>query len=143
MTNANPKTRRRGLIIEELPSELLVYDETNHRAHCLNASAASVFKSADGTRSVAEIARESSERLGATFSEDLTWVALEELDKNELLETTLPLVPESAARRSFLAIGATAMLLPLVLAISAPTPAFAQSGPVTGAVGASSTGLAE
>ena len=129
MRTRNPKARREGLIVQELPTELLVYDRKSHRAHCLNASAASVFQSADGNRTVEEIARNAGERLGSDFSEDLVWLALQELDKNDLLETALPLVPRGATRREVLAAGAAAaVLLPVVLAITAPTPAYAQSG---------------
>ncbi len=135
MKTPNPKTRRDGLILQELPTELLVYDQKTHRAHCLNASAASVFQSADGNLSVAEIARAAGERLGAPLSEDLAWLALQELDKNNLLETPLPLVPQGMTRRDVVAAGAAAaVMLPLVLAITAPPPAYAQSGG-TGATG--------
>jgi hypothetical protein len=134
MTKLNPKVRRAGLLLEELPTELLVYDQRSHHAHCLNAPAASVFRSADGSLSVAEIAEAASVHLGTPFSEDLTWMALQELDKNGLLETSLPLVPQGPSRRQILGAGAAAVLLPLVMVMTAPTPAYAQSG-ATGATG--------
>ncbi len=138
MVKENPKARREGLLIEELPTELLVYDQKRHQAHCLNASAASVFRVADGTLSVAGIARAAGERLQTPVDEDLVWTALQELDKHDLLDTALPLVPpQGPTRRSVLA-GAAA-LLPLVVAISAPTPAYAQSANGTGAPIGSST----
>ena len=129
MVNANPKARRDDLIVQELPTELLIYDRKTHRAHCLNTSAACVFKNADGSRNVAEIARAASESLGAPFSEDLAWLALEELERNALLETPLPMPPGGATRRDVIKGGAiAAALLPVILAITAPTPASAQSG---------------
>jgi hypothetical protein len=137
---SNPKARREGLLIEELPTELLVYDQKTHRAHCLNASAASVFRSADGTLSVAGIARAASERLQAPFDEALTWAALEELDKNGLLETGLPVLPDGHTRRQMLTASAIGALLPLVIAITAPTPAYAQSPVPTGSSGTASSG---
>jgi hypothetical protein len=142
MANVNPKARRDGLIVQELPTEVLIYDKQSHRAHCLNASAASVFKSADGSRSVTEIARAASKSLGAPFSEDLAWLALDELERNALLETPLPLTPAGATRRDVIKGGAiAAALLPVILAITAPTPASAQSGPppLTGPVPPAST----
>jgi hypothetical protein len=132
MGKARPRARRAQLIIEELPDELLVYDQKSHRAHCLNASAASVFRSADGSRTVAEIAAAAGELLGADFGEELTWLALQELDKNDLLDAPLPRVPLGMTRRDLVTTGAAvAVMLPLVLAITAPTPAQAQSG-ITG-----------
>ena len=49
-----PQSRRSGLLIRELPDELLVYDQEQHRAHCLNRTAALVFRHADGTRTLAD-----------------------------------------------------------------------------------------
>ncbi len=132
MKTQKPKSRRDRLILQELPDELLVYDQKTHRAHCLNAPAASVFRAADGSRDLEEISRAAGERLGAPLGEHLAWLALEELEKNDLLESPLPLAPRGATRREVLAIGAAsaaaAIMLPVVLAITAPTPAFAQSG---------------
>lgn len=139
MKTGNPKARRESLLIEELPTELLVYDQKRHRAHCLNASAAAVFRSADGSRSVADIVRDVSARLAAPVSEDLVWIALEELEKNELLAAPLPRARDGHSRREFFlkAGAAAAVMVPMVLAITAPTPAYAQS--VTGSTLGSST----
>ncbi len=46
-----PAVRRTGLVVRELPDELIVYDLDRHQAHCLNRTAAIVFRGADGTRS--------------------------------------------------------------------------------------------
>lgn len=127
-----PKSRRDDLILQELPDELLVYDQKTHRAHCLNAPAASVFRLADGSRSVLEIARDAGASLGASLGEDVAWLALEELDANDLLETPLSRDVPHPTRREVLAVGAAsgaaAVLLPMVLGITAPTPAYAASG---------------
>ena len=42
--------RSDGLIVERLPGELLVYDESRDEAHCLHAEAAVVFDLMDGSR---------------------------------------------------------------------------------------------
>jgi hypothetical protein len=133
MGEPNPKVRQDDLLLESLPAELLVYDQRVHQAHCLNASAAAVFRCADGTRTVAEIAHAASDELQAPVDEDVAWAALEELDKHGLLDTPLPLTPDGAGRRRVLAVSAAAVLAPLVIAIAAPTPAYAQSVlPTTG-----------
>jgi hypothetical protein len=141
-----PKSRRAGLILQELPDELLIYDQKTHRAQCLNASAASVFRLADGSRAIPEIARDASESLGAPLDEDMVWLALAELDENDLLETPLSRDVPRPTRREVLAVGAAtgaaAVMLPMVLAITAPTPAYAASGmsspPFSGPTGATS-----
>ena len=51
----NPRARRDGLVIRELNGELLVYDLERHRAHCLNPTAALVFKQCDGRTSPARM----------------------------------------------------------------------------------------
>lgn len=131
-----PQSRRSGLLIRELPGELLVYDREQHRAHCLNQTAALVFRHADGTRTVAELGR-LLEPEGAAH-EPLVTLALDQLTEAGLLETT-PKAPEATppaagmsrrdvARRMGLA---AAILLPAVVSIVAPTPAEAAATCVT------------
>jgi hypothetical protein len=121
-----PLTRRSGLLIRELADELLVYDQDRHSAHCLNRTAALVFRHADGTRTAAELAR----LPGA--NEEVVRLALEQLTASGLLEAAAsPASPETfkagmsrrdVARRVGLA---AATLLPAVASIVAPTPAEA------------------
>lgn len=35
-----PRARKQGLVVQEMPDELLVYDLDRHKAHCLNQTAA-------------------------------------------------------------------------------------------------------
>jgi hypothetical protein len=132
MSTMTPKARRDGLILQELPDELLIYDQKTHRAHCLNASAAAVFRIADGSRSIDAIARDAGASLGASLGEDMVWLALDELAENDLLESPLSRDVPRPTRREVLAVGAAsgaaAIMLPVVLAITAPTPAYAESG---------------
>jgi hypothetical protein len=39
-----PRVRKKNLIIDELADEVLVYDLDRHKAHCLNRTAALVWK---------------------------------------------------------------------------------------------------
>ena len=66
--NSNPKARQHGLVIQEMPDEVLVYDLDTNKAHCLNRSAALVWRSCDGNNTVADIVRE----FEATRSEEHT-----------------------------------------------------------------------
>src|SRR5215468_4185899 len=81
-----PEKRRDGLVVKELPEEILVYDLERHKAHCLNPAAAFVFKHANGERTVAELTRLL--RREVSPSADPSWVelALQHLDKANLLE---------------------------------------------------------
>jgi hypothetical protein len=120
-----PQTRRSGLLIRELPDELLVYDLVQHRAHCLNRTAALVFRHADGTRSAAELAR----LPGA--DDDVVTLALEQLAAAGLIEASASDAarerPAGMSRRELARrVGlAAAILLPAVVSIVAPTPAEA------------------
>lgn len=131
-----PQTRRSGLLIRELPDELLVYDQEQHRAHCLNRSAALVFRLADGTRTAAELARVPG------VNEEVVTLALEQLAASGLLEPVASITDTEAvqagmtrrdvARRVGLA---AAILLPAVATILAPTPAEAAATCVTNCSG--------
>ena len=52
-----PRRRQDRLVVRELGDELLVYDLDRHRACCLNASAALVWRHCDGHTPVTEIAK--------------------------------------------------------------------------------------
>ena len=84
-----PERRRDGLVVKELPEEVLVYDLERHRAHCLNPAAAAVFKSCDGERTVGELARILRKETGAPADEAWVHLALDRLEKAHLLEEQL------------------------------------------------------
>ncbi|HEX9185919.1 MAG TPA: PqqD family protein [Vicinamibacteria bacterium] len=133
-----PRARRDGLLIRELADELLVYDQADHRAHCLNRTAATVFRHADGTRTTAEIARLLAP--GEPDGEPAVAEALARLTEAGLLESRPPL--ESASRREALrrvGLGA-AVLLPAVVSIVAPAPAEAAATCIYIAYGGDCTG---
>lgn len=118
----NPEKRRLGLVVKELPEEVLVYDLERHRAHCLNPAAAAVFRSADGRRTVGEIARILRRETGAPADEAWVHLALDRLEKAHLLEERGKAL--SVSRRDVLrkaGVGLAAAL-PLVTSIVAPTP---------------------
>jgi len=128
-----PQTRRSGLLIRELPDELVVYDQEQHRAHCLNRTAALVFRNADGSRSLAELAR----LPGANA--EVVAVALDQLAAAGLLESGAAEredAPGMSRREVARRVGlAAAVLLPAVVSIVAPTPAEAAATCVTSCAG--------
>ncbi len=58
-----PRARKKELVLQELPDELLVYDLENQRAHCLNKTAALVWRHCDGKTGLAGMARILHEKL--------------------------------------------------------------------------------
>ena len=45
-----PVARKQGLVVQEMPDEVLIYDLDTNKAHCLNQTAAFVWKSCDGKK---------------------------------------------------------------------------------------------
>ena len=120
-----PQARRNGLVVRELPDELLVYDTTQHRAHCLNRTAAVVFRHADGTRTISDLAPLVGGDAGPAEGEAAVQMALERLSEAGLLERA-PLEASVSRREVMRRVGiGAAFLLPAVVSIVAPTPAEA------------------
>lgn len=130
-----PEKRREGLVVKELPDEVLVYDLERHRAHCLNPAAAVVFKSCDGKRTVGELARILRREVGAPANEAWVRLALDRLGKAHLLEERVRAQHDGrgVSRREILkkaGVGLAAAL-PIVTSIVAPTPVQAAATCVT------------
>ena len=134
---AIPLARKEGLIIKEMPDELLVYDLEDDRAHCLNQTAAFVWQRCNGRTSPREIARLLGQDMNAKIDERIVWLALDQLGRNNLLEHTPapPPVMSGLNRREMVrALGiAAAVAIPVVTSIVAPTPAQAATCKPTGA----------
>jgi|SRR6185312_5640879 len=124
-----PPTRRHGLIVCELEDETLVYDRENDEAHCLNQTAALVWKHCDGVLSVAEISRLLEHELQEKVDEQIVWLALSQLKKKRLLAAPLrPSSPPISRREMAHKLAHAAVIaLPLITTIIAPTPASAGS----------------
>lgn len=126
-----PRRIRQHISIQQVGTETLVYDEQRHKAFCLNASCAAIWRLADGERTVAEISAAAAAELGAAVSEELVRFTVDELRRDGLMEPrAAPGVVPTVSRRAMLQrLGAGgAMLLPVVAAIVAPTAAQAYSG---------------
>jgi len=128
--NHKPQTRA-GLIIRELDGEILIYNPNNNRAHCLNQTAAVVWRQCDGQKTVSEISLALSRQLGIKLDDRVVWFALKQFGRDHLLASkpTLPAAFEAAAltRREIVrALGLTAVVaVRLVTSIVAPTAAQA------------------
>lgn len=121
-----PRARVRGLVVERLPEETLVYDQERHRAHCLNPTAARIFELCDGRASVAEIGRGVERSLGAEIPEEAIWLGVRRLAAAHLLEQEVPEGRGISRRRALRTLGrAAAFALPLVSSILVPSGALA------------------
>ncbi len=119
-----PRARKEGLVIEELPDEVLVYDLRRDKAHCLNPMAALVWRHCDGETGMAEMVRLLQAELKTPVDEELVWFALDQLEKSFLLQERLtrPLRSRLSRRELVRRLGLTAgITLPLITSILAPT----------------------
>jgi Coenzyme PQQ synthesis protein D (PqqD) len=120
-----PMKRRQGLVVDELQDEVLVYDLDRHKVHCLNRTAALVWRRCHGKTEPAEIARSMRRELDSTYHENLVWLALRQLAALHLLEPSVFLPPrlERVSRREMIRnLGiAAAVAVPVVTSITAPT----------------------
>lgn len=135
-----PTARREGMITKEVDGELLVYDRERDRAHCLNATAALIWRRCDGRLNVAEIARSCSESLGAPVDELMVHLALKQFTSNHLLTEgykALSIPPDISRRTLIRRLGVGVALLPVITSITAPTAMAAVScgGSCTGGPG--------
>src|SRR6266849_7499417 len=88
-----PLARKEGLVIQELPDEVLVYDLERDRAHCLNETAAFVWQRCDSRNSTAQIALTLGNQFNCEVDERIVWLALDQLGRNHLLEGQPPPPP--------------------------------------------------
>src|SRR3954453_1183788 len=84
-----PKARQEDIVIEGLGDETLVYDMRNHKAHCLNRTAALVWSRCDGRVTVSEMAEGLESDLRGPVRAEVVWLALEQLSKAQLLSDQL------------------------------------------------------
>ncbi|HKS27445.1 MAG TPA: PqqD family protein [Pyrinomonadaceae bacterium] len=92
-----PAARRDELVIQEVEGETLVYDLKSHKAHCLNETAAMVWKHCDGERTASEVALLLEQEMGTPVSAEVVRLAVEQLEKRSLLEESFE--PAFGSRR--------------------------------------------
>ena len=124
-----PVARKSGLVVQEVPDEVLVYDVESNKAHCLNQSAALIWKSCDGNNSVSEIAKLVENQAGGKVTEDFVWLAIDQLGENNLLEKQISSGVQGTSRREVIKkIGLASMIaIPVIASLVAPQSAMAAS----------------
>lgn len=124
-----PVARKDGLVVQETADEVLVYDLKSNKAHCLNRTAAFVWKSCDGNKSIDEIVRRFESELGVKVDRDLVWLAIDQLNGKELLEVkSAPRFAGQSRREAIKRVGLAAVVaLPVVASLTAPTSVLASS----------------
>lgn len=128
---AKPLARSADLVTKEVGDEVLVYDLRNDKAHCLNQTAATVWKYCDGKATVAEIVLQLKNDLTLIMDEMVVWQAIERLNKAQLLEESVLLPDENprlSRRETMRRLGrGTVVALPVVLSLVVPMAVHAQT----------------
>ncbi|MEZ5306965.1 MAG: PqqD family protein [Pyrinomonadaceae bacterium] len=127
-----PLARKTGLVTQEMPDELLIYDMGSKKAHCLNSTAAFVWNSCDGNTSIDDIASSLERMTGKSVQKDIVVLALEELSKNNLLDGEDIGLPSGMSRREVLRrVGiAAAVAIPVVASLAVPSNVMAATSGV-------------
>ena len=126
-----PVSRTDNLVTQETDNDLLIYDFHIDKAFCLNQTAAVVWRSCNGTKSVKEIASIVSKTFKSPVNEDLIWVTLDQLKTQKLLKNTQEFQIDfnGLSRREIIKkVGITSLIaLPLVTSFIVPASVNAQS----------------
>lgn len=130
-----PQAISGDIVIQNIGSELLVYNLKTHRAMSLNTTVACIWELCDGKNSLSLIREQTEKKLKASIPEEAITLALIELSKNDLLITdTLETgakdsLSDMSRRAMIRKIGmTTAVAIPVVMAITAPKAVHAASG---------------
>lgn len=134
-----PTARTEKFLIQRVDDELIVYDWEQKKSHCLNPTSAKVLESCNGKNTVEDIAQlienEWGDQAEKIDFEEVVWLALEELEKCNLLEKFTETNQARISRRKAVKKGVLAsgmvlgFLLPSIKSIVVPTPAMAKSKP--------------
>ncbi len=122
-----PQARTDNLVIRQLDDETLVYDIERDQAHCLNQTAALVWRHCDGKTTARRAARALGKELDTSVDTDLIWLAVKQLQRFHLIEGAKKSL--SVSRRDLVLKYAPAalVLLPVIVSITSPVPAQAAS----------------
>ena len=122
-----PIARKKDLVIQKLPDELLVYDMETGKAHCLNETVAAVWTACDGKNTVSDIALGFGDITESDVNEDIVWLAIDQLQEHRLLERETEISLSGRSRRELIKkIGfATAVGIPVIASLAAPSNALA------------------
>jgi hypothetical protein len=127
-----PRALQTGLLKKTVGDQLILYAQEQNSLHTLNLTAGTIWSLCNGQRTVAEVARQASQELGAPVDESVVWLTLDQLHDAGLLaepvENPMPLAGVSrrtlVRRASAVAAG---VLLPAIASVNARSSARADA----------------
>ena len=114
-----PPTKNDNIVVQNIGKEILIYDLGSHRAYCLNETLAKIYAACDGKMTFQEFKKLH------PFTDDLIFLSLDELKRENLIETIddyespfATLTRREAIKRVGLA---TSFALPLISSLVVPS----------------------
>lgn len=128
--NKLPKFRKADVVVQDAGSELLIYDLKTNKAYNLNETSKIVYQSCDGITTFEQLKK------NHKFSDDLIFLAIDDLKKINLLENSenIPTHFTGLSRREAVKrVGLASMLaIPVITGLVTPTAAQTSSGRCVG-----------
>lgn len=117
MLSKLPPSKTENIVVQNLESELLIYNLVTNKVFCLNETSALVYRACDGKTDLADFKKTHQ------FPDELIFLALNNLKKEGLIKDNFDLPLKGLSKREFIKkIGlSTAAALPIITAINAPT----------------------
>jgi len=124
-----PIARTNNIVVQKLEDETLLYDLESDKAFCLNDTSAKIWHLCDGNKTAQEISDEMSVELRSLVSEEVVWLAIEQFQKDGLIDELNASFFGGTSRREVIRkIGFTSLVaLPIVSSLVAPKATMAQS----------------
>lgn len=126
-----PSSIKTNILVQELEKELLLYDLKRDKVFCLNETSLLVWNLCNGENTIEDIRRRMSIQLKTQITEELVWLALDKLKKEQLLSNhqEIEISFNGLSRREAIRkVGISTMIaLPIISAIVSPIALAAQS----------------
>lgn len=125
--NLLPIARQSDVLVQDCDKELLIYNLKTNRVFSLNETSKNVYQSCNGEISFEELKQK------YNYSDDLIFLALDELKKNDLIDDSYqPNFNGKSRREAIRRIGLSSIIaLPLISSMLAPSGLQAASIPLT------------
>jgi hypothetical protein len=123
MNEPTPLARTSDIVVLEIKDETLVYDLRVSEAHCLNETAASVWKYCDGNNTAADISKLVGIQHETPVSRDFVQLAIDQLQERGLLANRVAKAPPSPSRREMIKrVGmASVIAAPIIASLLVPS----------------------
>lgn len=113
-----------NLLVQDLNGEVMIYNLNTNKSYCLNSTAGKVFNACNGSDTIEDL------KLKTGFSDEIIYLSLDEIKKNDLIESDYSSPFAGLNRREAIKrVGLTSIIaLPVIAALVAPSAANAASG---------------